>query len=34
MFSDPNFEPLLYLTLVHRHASYEELVGSMDRLSS
>ena len=32
--TDPNFDPLLFLTLVHRKASYEELVGSMDRLSS
>ena len=32
--TDPNFDPLLFLTLVHRKASYQELVGSMDRLSS
>lgn len=29
-----NFDPILFLTLVHRKASYEELVGSMNRLSS
>ena len=28
------FDPILFLTLVHRRASYEELVGSMNRLSS
>ena len=32
--TNPNFDPLLFLTLVHRKASYEELVGSMDQLSS
>jgi hypothetical protein len=32
--TDSKFDPLLFLTLVHRKASYEELVGSMDRLSS
>ena len=32
--TEPKFDPLLFLTLVHRKASYEELVGSMDRLSS
>jgi hypothetical protein len=32
--TEPDFDPLLFLTLVHRKASYEELVGSMDRLSS
>jgi len=28
------FDPILFLTLVHRRASYEELVGSMNRLST
>ena len=32
--TDSNFDPILFLTLVHRKASYEELVGSMNRLSS
>lgn len=32
--TDPNFDPILFLTLVHRNATYEELVGSMNRLSS
>ena len=32
--TEPHFDPLLFLTLVHRKASYEELVNSMDRLSS
>ena len=31
---DSNFDPILFLTLVHQTASYEELVGSMNRLSS
>ena len=31
---DSNFDPILFLTLVHQSASYEELVGSMNRLSS
>ena len=31
--TDSNFDPILFLTLVHRKASYEELVGSMNRLS-
>jgi hypothetical protein len=32
--TNPTFDPILFLTLVHRNASYEELVGSMNRLSS
>lgn len=32
--TNPNFDPILFLTLVHRRATYEELVGSMNRLSS
>jgi len=32
--TDSNFDPILFLTLVHRKASYEELVGSMNQLSS
>jgi len=32
--TDSNFDPILFLTLVHRKASYEELVGSMNRLST
>jgi hypothetical protein len=32
--TNPDFDPILFLTLVHRRASYEELVGSMNRLSS
>jgi hypothetical protein len=32
--TNPNFDPILFLTLVHRQATYEELVGSMNRLSS
>lgn len=32
--TDSDFDPILFLTLVHRKASYEELVGSMNRLSS
>jgi len=32
--TEPNFDPILFLTLVHRKATYEELVGSMNRLSS
>jgi hypothetical protein len=31
---DSHFDPILFLTLVHQKASYEELVGSMNRLSS
>ncbi len=32
--TEGNFDPILFLTLVHRKATYEELVGSMNRLSS
>jgi len=32
--TEHNFDPILFLTLVHRNATYEELVGSMNRLSS
>lgn len=32
--TEANFDPILFLTLVHRNATYEELVGSMNRLSS
>jgi hypothetical protein len=32
--TEPNFDPILFLTLAHRNATYEELVGSMNRLSS
>ncbi len=32
--TDPNYDPLLFMTLVHRNASYEELMGSINRLSS
>eukprot|EP00934_Nitzschia_sp_Nitz4_P003172 Nitzschia sp. Nitz4//scaffold44_size153857//100498//104314//NITZ4_002734-RA/size153857-augustus-gene-0.22-mRNA-1//-1//CDS//3329552196//3162//frame0 len=32
--TEPNFDPILFLTLVHRNATYEELVGSMNRLST
>lgn len=32
--TEPNFDPILFLTLVHRKATYEELVGSMNRLST
>ena len=32
--TDINFDPILFLTLVHQKASYEQLVGSMNRLSS
>jgi len=32
--TESNFDPILFLTLVHRGASYEELVGSMNRLST
>lgn len=32
--TDNSFDPILFLTLVHQKASYEELVGSMNRLSS
>ncbi|KAG7369675.1 exocyst complex component Sec5 [Nitzschia inconspicua] len=32
--TNPNFDPILFLTLVHRRATYEELVSSMNRLST
>jgi hypothetical protein len=32
--TEPNFDPILFLTLAHRNATYEELVGSMNSLSS
>lgn len=32
--TESHFDPILFLTLVHRNATYEELVGSMNRLSS
>lgn len=32
--TDTNFDPILFLTLVHQKASYEQLVGSMNRLST
>ena len=32
--TDSNFDPLLFLTLVHRNASYEVLMKSIERLSS
>jgi hypothetical protein len=32
--TEGNFDPILFLTLVHRVATYEELMGSMNRLSS
>jgi hypothetical protein len=32
--TDGSFDPIIFLTLVHRKASYEELVGSMNRLTS
>lgn len=32
--SHPNFDPILFLTLVHRKTSYDKLMGSMGRLSS
>lgn len=31
---DPNFDPILFLTLVHRNASYEVLNESMERLTN
>lgn len=31
---DPNFDPILFLTLVHRNATYDILSDSMDRLSN
>jgi hypothetical protein len=32
--SNPKFDPILFLTLVHRKTSYDKLMGSMGRLSS
>lgn len=32
--TNPNFDPLLFLTLVHRKTKFETLKGSMDKLSS
>uniref|UniRef100_A0A7R9W467 Exocyst complex component n=2 Tax=Pseudictyota dubia TaxID=2749911 RepID=A0A7R9W467_9STRA len=32
--TDPNFDPLLFLTLVHRNASFEQLQHSIGRLES
>lgn len=32
--TESKFDPILFLTLVHRSATYEELMGSMNRLSS
>jgi hypothetical protein len=32
--TSPKFDPRLFLTLVHREADYDVLVGSLDRLSS
>jgi hypothetical protein len=32
--TSPNFDPLLFLTLVHRKTKFETLKGSMDKLSS
>jgi Exocyst complex component Sec5 len=32
--TNPKFDPLLFLTLVHRKTKYETLKGSMDKLSS
>jgi hypothetical protein len=32
--SHPKFDPILFLTLVHRKTSYDKLMGSMGRLSS
>ena len=32
--TNPDFDPRLFLTLVHRGADYKTLVGSLDRLSS
>jgi hypothetical protein len=34
ILSDSNFDPLLFLTLVHRNANYDTLMKSIDRLSS
>lgn len=32
--TDPNFDPLLFLTLVHRNASFEQLMDSIGKLSN
>lgn len=32
--TDPTFDPMLFLTLVHREVGYTELIGSVDRLTS
>jgi Exocyst complex component Sec5 len=32
--TSPKFDPILFLTLVHRSDNYDTLVGSLDRLSS
>ena len=32
--TDPTFDPMLFLTLVHREVGYRELIGSVDRLTS
>jgi Exocyst complex component Sec5 len=32
--TNPNFDPILFLTLVHRNTAYDQLVASMDQLSS
>lgn len=32
--TDPTFDPMLFLTLVHRDVGYRELIGSVDRLTS
>lgn len=32
--TEPTFDPMLFLTLVHREVGYRELIGSVDRLTS
>lgn len=32
--TDPTFDPMLFLTLIHRDVGYRELIGSVDRLTS
>lgn len=32
--SDPNFDPMLFLTLVHRGTGYEQLKAGIERLGS
>lgn len=32
--TDPTFDPMLFLTLVHREVGYRQLIGSVDRLTS